>query len=427
MSLRKLFVLFLLFQLPVYALVMYLTWDTNTWLFYLSEVLLVADIAAAMVFFRKVMTPISALTNGMGLLKGQDWNVALARVGQKDVDEIVEVFNRMIHILHDLNVANREQRHFLSLLVEESPVGIIVCGFDGRIKAINPSARRYFTGNDSFDCRMEDLHGALAAHLSMMASGANSVLRLGDGLILSCSCRSFMENGVRNSFYIVDNISEAVDSAEKEAYGKLIRLISHEVNNTVAGLTTALDTISAVLPADYSEESQLAASCSARAVELSLFIGRYAQVVKLPDPVLVRVDLGELVAAQKPFLESVCHQYGVAIRFENAEGIVVRADAAMIGQVLLNIVKNSCESIGGRADGEVLVSVSKTAPELVVRDNGSGIDAAKAEKIFMPFFTDKSGGQGIGLTLVREILRRHGASFNLATSSDSYTRFSIWF
>lgn len=120
MSLRKLFVLFLLFQLPVYALVMYLTWDTNTWLFYLSEVLLVADIAAAMVFLRKVMTPISALTNGMGLLKGQDWNVALARVGQKDVDEIVEVFNRMIHILHDLNVANREQRHFLSLLVEES-------------------------------------------------------------------------------------------------------------------------------------------------------------------------------------------------------------------------------------------------------------------------------------------------------------------
>lgn len=426
MSTRLLLIIYLIVALPVYGIGMYLSHSSHMPLFYCCEILLVLNVIFGMFFFRRVIRPLDVLQAGMALLKTQEWNVSLSKVGQPEADAVVDVFNRMMNRLHDLNVANSEQRHFLSLLVEACPVGIIVCGFDGRIKTVNPYALHFITAAACGE-RLDGIGGALADKLAGMEADGSCLLRLGDGHILSCCCRRFLENGVTNTFYIIENITEAVDVAEKEAYGKLIRLISHEVNNSVAGLTTAMEMVGNMLPADMMREGvgELVFSCSDRAKSLSSFIGRFAQVVKLPEPSRVELNLSAFIASMRPFLESMCSSRNIALRLETADsGPVISADPVMLEQVVINVVKNACESIGH--DGNVSIWVSDTSPELTVTDDGPGIPPDKSGMMFVPFYTDKPGGQGIGLTLVREILRRHDAGFDLSTSG-GLTRFSINF
>lgn len=425
MSTRLFLIIYLIVALPIYGIGMYLSHPSRMPLFYCCEILFVLNIVFGIVFFRRVMRPLDVLQGGMALLKTREWNVSLSRVGQPEADAVVDVFNNMISRLHSLNVTNAEQRHFLALLVEACPVGIIVCGFDGVIKTINPYALQFITA--SCGDQLAGTDGELARRLSALEPSTSCLLRLADGHILSCTCRRFMENGVSNTFYIIENITEAVGLAEKEAYGKLIRVISHEVNNSVAGLTTAMEMIGELLPEDMKRAGvdSLVASCSDRAKSLSSFIGRFAQVVKLPEPSCIELNLSAFIESMRPFLESMCSSRNINFRLETADsGPLISADPVMLEQVMINVVKNACESIG--RDGNVSIYVSETAPELTVTDDGPGIPPGKAEMMFVPFYTDKPEGQGIGLTLVREILRRHNAGFDLSTSG-GLTRFSVTF
>ncbi len=410
LSLRSFYILFLLLQLPAYVTLMVLSYGSRPWLFFASEVMLVAVAALAAVFFRKVMRPMGALNDAMDLLRADDWNVRLRTTGQPDIDRLASLFNDMMGRLHDQRVSILEQRHLLSLLAEVSPSGIIVCGFDGEVRICNPAARR-MTGSDTVPDAIRDL-----------SDGTDATFRRPDGTVLRCSRRHFLENGVRQSFYIIENVTDPVTSAEKEAYEKLIRLIAHEVNNTVAGLTTALG----VLEGFGEDSDAIISACRDRAFGLSEFIGRFADVVRMPDPVRSPVELGKAVAGMSAFLESMCSQRGITLHIDVPErGPVVDVDWPMMEQVLVNIVKNAAESIS-RPGGVISVGVCANPVSVTVTDNGSGITPEKAGKIFTPFFTDKPSGQGIGLTFVREVLARHGFGYSLSTDSDDgLTRFEI--
>ena len=209
-----------------------------------------------------------------------------------------------------------------------------------------------------------------------------------------------------------------VAAAERAAYVKLIRLMAHEVNNTVAAMSTALGAV------DADDPDGLLEACRHRAMALSEFIGRFADLVKTPEPRLERTDTACLVDDCATFLESICTQHGVQFGLRSENSATVMADAAQIEQVLVNIVKNACESTG--RGGHVTVTVA--GPTITVADDGPGISPDKAAQMASPFFTDKPGGQGIGLTFVREVLSRHNCTYSLASSpADSLTRFTITF
>lgn len=411
MRLRYLFLIFLLLQLPVYAGLIYLAYGRELWLMYAAEALLVADIIFSVAMYRKIMLPLRNLEGALNMLKSRDWNVAMRKVGQPDVDAIVDVFNRMMQELHAQRVNLEETRHFLTYLSELAPVGIIIRGQRGRNMLTNPAATR-----------MLGACTAIEPTLETMDDGADMTLRAESGLVYRCSRRHFIENGMRRDFFIIENVTDSVAAAEREAYGKLIRLIAHEVNNTVTGLATALDNIQTTDELDR----QLLDASRDRAYNLSEFIGRFAEVVKTPAPVRRRLDLCSLLRNLAPFLESLCMPRGIAITAELPEGpVYISADAALLEQVIVNIVKNSAESIG--ADGNISISLSEKPATLIIADNGPGISPDKADKLFTPFFTDKPTGQGIGLTFVADVLRRHNALFSLGTAPDGITRFTIKF
>ncbi len=331
MPLRVLFTAFIVLQLPVYAALMALSYRTHPTLFYGAEILLLIDIAAAIAFYRRVMRPLRTLGDALDHLRSQDWNMALRPTGQPEVDRLVGVFNAMMQSLHDQRVLMREQTHFLTLLVDVSPAGIVVCDFDGSTLMRNPAADRLL-GKDT-----------LPASLRALPDGGTTTLRLPDGKILQAARRHFVQEGVKRTFYTVENITSAVDMAEKEAYDKLIRLMAHEVNNTVAGLSTALDTLVSGDP----DTDELLGACRDRALALSDFIGRFAEVVKIPAPRPEEIDLAAAVRRFSPFLESLCTTLGASFSTHIPDTpIAVSADATMLEQVLVNIVKNGAESAG---------------------------------------------------------------------------------
>lgn len=152
----------------------------------------------------------------------------------------------------------------------------------------------------------------------------------------------------------------------------------------------------------------------------------YAEMVKLPAPDLHEVNLTALVESMIPFLESLTagREIRISTDVERENPVILRADPVQIEQVIVNIVKNSIESIAG-STGSGTVTVRLTGHGLEVADNGGGISAEVAENLFTPFFTTKNSGNGIGLMLVSEILHNHGFAFSLRTYADGITRFRI--
>jgi len=381
-----------------------------------------------LVFYRSVLRPLRTIANGVYLLRAQDFSSRLSHVGQREADRIVDMFNSMMSSLKQERLRLREQNNFLDLLIGVSPLGIIMLGQDDRVTEANKAAAD-FLGHD----KPETLRGLLPAEtgtqlghvLGSLADDEVRVARLNDSMVYRCSRLGFMESGYRHPFLIVERLTDEVRKAEKKSYEKVIRMMAHEVNNSLAAVTSVLDTASDEV-ADPDLKEALTA-CENRCRDLSGFITKFASAVKIPEPVLVECRLDSLLHSWSPMLESLSATAGAGFEMDIAEeGRAVRLDPVLLEQVVTNIVKNAAESAG--EGGHVKVSLTYgPKPVLTVTDDGPGIDAETAEMLFTPFFSTKPSGHGLGLMLVSEVLERHGCRFSLETGEDGLTRFAIRF
>lgn len=379
---------------------------------YVGEAVLAVLFVLGIIVYRRVLLPVMALKHGIDLLQAQDFSSRLAKVGSRDADNIGAVFNRMMDALKNERLRVMERNQFLDMLIEASPMGIVIYDFNGSISDMN-SAARSLLDNDELRCATEELQ-----------RGEVRTVRLSDTRIYRLSSLTFLDRGFQRPFVLMESLSEEVRKVEKAAYGKVIRQMSHEVNNTVAGVTPVLDTLAAIT--DDPDLTETVTASSDRLLSLSRFVTNYAEMVKLPAPDLHEVNLTALVESMIPFLESLAAGREIRINtdVERENPVILRADPVQIEQVIVNIVKNSIESIAG-STGSGTVTVRLTGHGLEVADNGGGISPEVAENLFTPFFTTKNSGNGIGLMLVSEILHNHGFAFSLRTYADGITRFRI--
>ena len=237
-----------------------------------------------------------------------------------------------------------------------------------------------------------------------------------------------MDRGLRHEFYLIEVLTHEVFKAEKKAYEKVIRMISHEVNNTTAGITSTLDTLESSFRGmdDMEEVSDVLRVLIERCYGMSRFITNFADVVRIPEPQVKSVSLNELVSSCKRFMENQCVGKQIRIHIELEKDLpLVKLDPILFEQVLVNIIKNAVEAIG--EDGDIFIRTTKQPLCLEIGDTGEGISKETEAKLFSPFFSTKPNGQGIGLIFIREVLQKHGCSFSLKTYSDAVTRFKIWF
>lgn len=398
------------------------------WLIWTSVFMCVLSVGA---LWHSVMCPARVVRNGMDLLRAQEYNNRLARVGQRDADLIVELFNKLMDRLHREHIRKHEQDKLLSLLIDASPMGMAMMDFDGHITMVNRAFLQMM--NLSYNSQitgltLQQLDGELGQAIAAVPKGKNMTVRLGDVRVYRIYRLWFMDSGFKRPFVLVESVTDEVIRAERGAYEKVIRLISHEVNNTMGGLGSVLELLGEI-HADDSDIRETITSCRERCQGLTEFISSYADVVRLPKPNPVLCSLRAEVERLQPFLDTMIPP---SVTFEmcyDDSTDTVYADRVMLEQVIVNIVKNACEAImqNGTGDKIIVRTTGGQERKLEIADNGQGITSEVAQRLFTPFFSTKPNGQGLGLTLVAEILRRHGCTFSLRTHHDGLTVFTALF
>ncbi len=431
MKLKSFFYLLAFLLIVVWIILLFIATQENGWRFYLIEGIITFSLVYLVYFYKKVIKPLNSIAGGMDLLQAQDFSSRLAPVGQREADHIVSIFNRMMNQLKEERLRLREQNHFLDLLISVSPMGVIILTLDEQISMANKAALEFLdagTEEEVLNKTMDELTGSLAEELGRMPKDTTATIRLSDSRIYRCSRLSFVDHGFAHPFYLIESLTSEVMKAEKKAYEKVIRMIAHEVNNSVAGITSTLDTVDDALQTmeDTEDLRDVMKVCIERSYSMSRFITNFADVVKIPEPQTEEVCLNDRVIACKRFMENICQSRNINLQLELCEeNPVVNIDTSLFEQVIINIIKNSAESIG--ENGEIIIRTSVSPLMLEIGDTGQGISKEVEAKLFSPFFSTKPNGQGIGLIFIREVLMKHDCTFSLRTYPDGITRFRICF
>lgn len=375
-----------------------------------------AALLVCIMLYRSISKPLRAVENGMYLLREQDFSSRLRRTGQPDADRIVELYNTLIDSMKAERLKNLEQDRLLSLLVEASPLGIAICNFDGEIVQTNQA--------------WDKMHSpALSKAISEVNDGETQTVRLADALIVRISRLWFMDTGFRRRFILVERLSDEIAAAEKQMFNKIVRTIGHEVNNTLGSVISVLESLEDIHSDDELAVAALSSSRNSCA-NLVGFVSGYADIVKLPPVQPEHISLNAWLASLLPTLSGMAPQ-NISVEFDAPEGNCEAAiDPMLMERVVINIVKNSIDSISDRAGGEIRISLERVGGShlwrLRISDNGSGISEEAAAKLFTPFFSTKRHDRGLGLMLIADILRAHRFPFSLKTSeSTRLTTFSI--
>ena len=388
------------------ACVVWALQSTLNW-YFVGMLMLVMALTLLLYFL--VLRPVVTIEDGMNLLRSQDYASRLRCVGQSDADSIVGLFNDLMDRLKNERLTLEEKNLFLDQLIRASRQGIVIMDLDGdKIISSNPAA----------DAMLKVIA------LPKLIDGESSTIRTSGGEVYRVIRESFIDRGFRHTFYIIESLTGEVYATQRDAYGKIIRIMAHEVNNTLGGIDSVMQTLRTTAQGDIAEAVDC---CRESVANLSAFISPYTELVKLPLPNRQPMWLAASIERNMALFNALAGACGIEVEYDLKDSCVVEIDASQWYTVIINVVKNSVESIvsTGRHDGKITFSTGKDA-SLRITDNGAGISDADSTLIFTPFFTTKPQGHGIGLMLVSEILQRHGCAFSLVTK-DGLTTFAIKF
>ena len=385
-------------------------------------------IMATLTVFQGLYLPQKTVDRGMELIRSQDYNNRLVKVGEPYSDKIVSLFNSLIDKLREERLQNREQESLLTLLIDASPMGVAMLDFDHRISMVNRAFLKiigFSKWSEAEGKKIHDIDNDLIPEMLKVPLGQSEIVRKGNFRIYRIYHLNFIQEGFKREFFLLESLTDEIMKAEKAAYEKVIRTISHEVNNTMGGVRSVLEIMAETT--EDEDVKRVMESCDRRCESMGNFIREYAEVVKIPEPVITLIDLGNELDLMLPFLQQIVPP-DVDLRYNRKnEPFFVKADSGLLQQVIVNIVKNAVESIPGEGFVELELSKPHNNVLLIISNNGSPITEEISLNLFTPFFTTKRDGKGIGLTLVREILKNHSADYSLSTLSDGITRFTIKF
>ena len=246
-----------------------------------------------------------------------------------------------------------------------------------------------------------------------------------------CQKASFVDRGFNHHFIIIEELTEELLKTERKAYEKVIRMMSHEINNSIGAvnsiLNSSLNYSNQISEKDRTYFVEAMEVAIRRNEHLNKFMRNFADIVRIPTPKKTRSNLHELLKTVQLLISSQINSKEINWKWELFDDeLIIDLDIYQIEQVLVNIFKNAVEAIEEK--GEIIVQTQQHPKRrLLILNNGEKISEKTQQKLFTPFFSTKAGGQGLGLTLIREILLNHGFNFSLHTRDDGYTVFEIEF
>ena len=432
MKLRTKFLLFVIILHAVALALSFYIFKQNKIFFIASEVLILISVFISWKLYNELIQPLNMLMQGTDAIKDRDFNVKFVKTGKYEMDELINVYNHMIDELRKERTKQEEQHFFLEKLIQTSPTGIIILDFEDHVQQINPKTLELLN-LDEMDVKGKSLHEInhpVAQQIIRLKSGESKTITLSGSATYKIQKSHFIDRGFPRHFIMIEELTAEILAAEKKAYGKVIRMMAHEVNNTIGPVNSILES---ALKANelwkekknYSLQTALQVAVN-RNQNLNLFMRNFADVVRLPEPNKKTIDLTQLIRSVAKLMELKAGEKQIQFDYKLADvPFFISADAQQMEQVLINVVKNAIESIEEK--GTITFEANLQKRSLTITDTGKGISAHIAENLFSPFFSTKKDGQGIGLTLVREILLNHGFEFSLKTVAEKQTEFLIRF
>jgi nitrogen fixation/metabolism regulation signal transduction histidine kinase len=408
-------------------------WEHREWLL-VAEAFFVLSFLAGWWLVRALFRPMRLLREAVDFIQAGEFATRMRETGRPELDPLIQVYNRMADTLRRERVRSEEQEHFLQRVLQASPTGVITLDLEGRVTMANPSAEALLRrGDEELTGRaLSGLGSPLADALASMEPEESLLVPLQGRRRIRCRMLTFMDRGFARRFLLMDELTEELHRSEKAAYEKLIRMTSHEVSNTAAAVGSLLqsclryaDQLSEPDRADFAGALGVAI---ARTGRMNTFVQDFAEVVRLPAPRRLPGDVNGLLQEVGLLLREDSARRRVEWVWEVDGGLPpVSMDATQMEQVFLNVCKNGLEAIGEDGTLTVRTGLDRGRPFAVIRDSGGGIPPEAREQLFTPFFTTKRDGQGIGLTLVQEVLLAHGFDFSLEGDGAGGTEFTVLF
>ena len=336
----------------------------------------------------------------------------------------------------------------LQNIIDHIHTGIFAVKEDGLIELVNKEALKIFDINDLEKLQdLDRLQDGLADEFSNLRYDSGNILYLrlvGDEQMpVMVKVSVFKLGNQKLKLYSLQGIKNELEANEIESWQKLTRVLAHEISNSVTPISTLGAGIHRKLTqatlekdggmhipgnaaTDLLQSSELIAQRGNSLVE---FVDHYKSFARLPDPVMVQTDIHHLFDNISRYFSDELQQSGISLSIEVTDELKgIHADPNLMEQALINLVRNAIYALSGQADGSIVLRgkrQGKNEVTLEISDNGPGISPEFQSQVFIPFFTTKQKGTGIGLSIVKKILNMHGGSIRFRTREGRGTTFII--
>jgi signal transduction histidine kinase len=372
---------------------------------------------------RHVMHPLYPLSSLLEALRQGDYS--LRGTPDNVLGELIEDINALAEELQAERLDFEESSYLLGKTLAALDSAVFVFDRERKLRLLNPAGERLMgrASHDLFGCEAAELDVATllegpAQQLETLSFPARS----GRFDVRHTALR---RDGQGGQLLVVNDMGRVLREEERQAWQRLLRVLRHEVNNSLAPIQSMSGTLATLavrdpLPADWHEDFARGLTViEKRAETLSRFLDGYTQLARLPAPSMRQVDVAELLH------KVVQLESRVPVELKAGDALSVSADADQLEQALINLLRNAAEASAAN-DGSVRVSWRAESERVIIDIADEGAGPPSSENLFVPFFTTKPGGSGIGLALVRQIVEAHDGEVMLLAGETGGTVARLW-
>ena len=367
---------------------------------------------------QRAVFPLYTLSNLLEALREGDYSLRGSRARRGDaIGDVIWEVNALSRTLREQRLQVEETSALLGKIIAAIDIALLTFDDRGRLQLLNPAAERLLGR------RAAEALGENAASLGLQLALEGGAAGVSGQVFPGASGRfdvrqfAFRQGGLPFSLLVITDLSRALREEERQAWQRLIRVLGHELNNSLAPIKSMSETLSSMLaqvppPDDWQDDAHAGLKVIGdRADALSRFMLGYATLARLPSPDRRRLELQPLLA------RAAALEQAADVWLEDVEPLTLLADPDQLEQALINLLRNAVEA-GQKNGGGVRVRAHRDGDQAVIDIVDEGTGLPQSDNLFVPFFTTKPGGSGIGLVLARQIVEGHGGSLSLQNRED---------